>query len=238
MKRNKQTARELALTAARHAGSLAASLLGALACLAMLGCKPEADTSKTIARLPKSAQEPSALANGGDALVQQAVSNYRQRIQEAASEHATNAKRMQDANVLVMKEVTQREQLESKRDVVRKFLASSEAVKSLLMNEEEVFKEELAKLNVPQGRIDSELKAFQSGIRNKAVVIRMREADQRIGNALLGALDFLDEIWGQWNYNKQFDQVQFSPPGALKKYNDFQEAIELASREQKELQAQ
>jgi hypothetical protein len=111
-------------------------------------------------------------------------------------------------------------------------------VKSLLVNEEGVFKEALAKLHVPQERIDSELKTFQSGIRDKAAVIRMREADQRIGNALLGALDFLDKIWGQWNYNKQFDQVQFSPPGALKKYNDFQEAIDLASREQKELQAQ
>jgi hypothetical protein len=70
------------------------------------------------------------------------------------------------------------------------------------------------------------------------VAIRMREADERIGNALLGALGFLDEIWGQWNYNKEYDQVQFSPPGALKKYNDLLEIIEAASKEQKELQEQ
>jgi hypothetical protein len=209
-----------------------------MVCLVMPACKQKADTSKTVAPPPRAAQESSAPAKGGDALVEQATSNYRQRIQEAAKEHAADAKRVQDANVLVMKEVTQREQLEPKREVVRKFLASNEALKSLLVNEEAVFKEELAKLNVPQGRIDSELKAFQSDIRGKAAAIRIREADQRIGNSLLGALDFLDEIWGQWNYNKNFDQVQFSPPGALKKYNDFMEAIDLASKEQQELQAQ
>jgi hypothetical protein len=220
------------------AGRLAASLLGALACLVMPACKQAADASKTVEPPPKAAQESRAPARGGDTLVQQATSSYRQRIQEAAREHAASAKRMQEANVLVMKEVTQREQLEPKREVVRKFLTSNEALKTLLVNEEGVFKEELAKLNVPQARIESELEAFQSGIRGKAAVIRMREEDQRIGNSLLGALDFLDEIWGQWNYNKDFDQVQFSPPGALKKYNDFLEAIEMASREQKELQEQ
>ena len=66
----------------------------------------------------------------------------------------------------------------------------------------------------------------------------MREADQRLGNSLLGALDFLDEIWGQWNYDKVYERVQFSPPGALKKYNDIMEAIEAASKEQTELQEQ
>ena len=43
---------------------------------------------------------------------------------------------------------------------------------------------------------------------------------------------------GQWNYNKEYDQVQFSPPGALKMYNDFLEALQAAFQEQKELQEQ
>jgi hypothetical protein len=145
---------------------------------------------------------------------------------------------MQEAKVLDMSGVTQREQLETKREVVRKFLASNEALKSLLANKEAVFTEELAKLNVPQARIKSELKAFQSGGQDIAVTIRRRETDQRIGNSLLGALDFLDEIWGQWNYSKEYSQVRFSPPGALRKYNEFMEAIEAASREQKEIQDQ
>lgn len=238
MNTKRRRVNEFALTAARHSWSLAASLSGALACLAMPACKQAADASKTAEPLPKAAQEPSAQAKGEDTLVQQAVSSYQQRFQEAVREHAANAKRMQEANVLVMKEVTQREQLEPKREVVRKFLASNEALKSLLVNEEAVFKEELAKLNLLQARIGSEVKAFQSGIRGKAAAVRMREADQRIGNSLLGALDFLDEIWGRWNYNKEFDQVQFSPPGALMKYNNFLEAMDLASREQKELQEQ
>jgi hypothetical protein len=108
----------------------------------------------------------------------------------------------------------------------------------LLLKEEAIFAEELARLNLPQASIESAVKGYHSGIPGKAVAIRMRGTDQRIGDSVLGALDFLDESWGQWNYNKEYDQVQFSPPGALRKYTEFMEAIEAASKEQNELQEQ
>lgn len=227
---------------ARRAGlprsRLAFSLLGMLAGLALPACKQSADANKTVKEPPKASQESSAQAQGEDALVRQAVNSCRQRIQEVAQEHAANANRVQEAKVLAMNGVTQREQLEAKRELVRRFLASNVALKSLLVNEESAFSEALAKLNVPQARIARESQGFQSGIRDKALIVRKRETDQRIGNSLLGALDLLDELWGQWNYNKEYDQVQFSPPGALKNYNDFLGAIEAASREQKEVQQQ
>jgi len=217
---------------------VAGALLLALAGLALPACKQGADAGNAAEQPPKAAQESKAQARGENTLVQQAASSCRQRIQEAAQEHAANAKRMQEANVLAMKAVTQREQLQAKRELVRRFLASNEALNSLLVNEEGAFTETLAKLNVPQARIDAETRTFQSSVRDKAAIIRKREADHRIGNSLLGALDLLDELWGQWNYNKEYDQVQFSPPGALKNYNDFLGAIEAASREQKEVQQQ
>jgi type II secretory pathway pseudopilin PulG len=217
---------------------LSASLLVALACLVLPACKRAADAAKTVEPPPKAGQKSSAQAKGEETRVQQAASSCRQQIQEAAREHAANTKRVNEAKVLDMKEVTQREQVEAKRETVRKFLASNEALKSLLMNEEAIFKEELAKLQVPQAGIKSAVRGFQSSIPGKAVAIRMRGTDQRIGDSVLGALDFLDETWGQWNYNKEYEQVQFSPPGALKKYTEFMEAIEAASREQNELQEQ
>jgi len=177
-------------------------------------------------------------AKGEDALVQQAANRCRQRIQEAAATHAASAKRMNETKVLDMKEVTQREQIEAKREVVRKFLASNEALRSLLVSEEGVFAEELARLNLPAAALKSAQREFQSAVPGKAVAIRMRGADQRIGDSALGALDFLDEIWGQWNYSKDYERVQFSPPGALRKYTEFMERIEAASREQSELQQQ
>jgi hypothetical protein len=217
------------------ASRLAATLLVSLACLALPACKQAPDASKTTEQPPKAAQESSAQPSGEDALVQQAASSCWRRIQEAATEHAANAKQVQEAKVLAMNDVTQREQLEAKRKVVRRFLASNEALKSLLVNEEAAFTEALAKLNVPQMRIARESRGFQSGVRDKALIIRKRDADQLIGSAMLGALDLLDELWGQWNYNKEYDQVQFSPPGALKKYNDFLDALQAAFQEQKEL---
>lgn len=144
---------------------VAGALLLALAGLALPACKQGADAGNAAEQPPKAAQESKAQARGENTLVQQAASSCRQRIQEAAQEHAANAKRMQEANVLAMKAVTQREQLQAKRELVRRFLASNEG-------------------------------------------------------------------------SKEYNQVQFSPPGALKKYNDFLEAIEAAFKEQKELQEQ
>ena len=218
---------------------LAASTLATLAvCLALSACKPAADDDQGGQPSQKAPHQSPGPAKAEATLIQQAANSCRQRIQEAARDHAANARQLQEAKVLDMEEVKQREQLETKRAVVRKFLASNETFKSLLVNEEAVFKEELAKLNMSQARIDSAVKAYQSGIRGKALTIQMRDADQRIGGSLLSALDFLDEIWGQWNYNKEYGQVQFSPPGALKRYNDFMDAVEAASKEQQELQEQ
>jgi hypothetical protein len=236
----RRAADKVALAGARFSASLptrvAATLMGVLTCLTIPACKQSSDASDTVERRQKAALRSIARAKAENALVQQAASSYRQRIQVAASEHAANAKRMQDAKVLDMREVTQQAQLETKREVVRKFLASNEALRLLLADEEAVLKEELVKLKVPQARIKSELNSFQSGIRTKAVSIRMRETEQRIGDSLLGALDFLDGIWGEWNYSKEYSQVQFSPPGALSKYNEFMESLEAALKEQKELQ--
>ena len=242
MNRKRRAAGELARAGAWCAGCLrdrlATGLLAILTCLAVLACKQAADTSKPVGQTPKTALQASARSKSEDSLVQQAASSCRQRIQEAAREHAADTKRVQEASVLDMKEVTQREQLETKRAVVRSFQASNVTLKSLLVNEEAVFAEAMAKLDVPPARMQAESKSFQSVIPNKAAAIRMREAEERIGNALLGALGLLDEIWGQWSYNQDYGQVQFSPPGALKRYNDLQGIIEAASREQKALQEQ
>lgn len=213
-------------------------LVVAVSCLALPACKRAADTAKTVEPPLKTPQESGAQAEGGDRRVHEAANRCGQRIQEAAREHAANVRHMNEAKVLDMKEVTQREQVEAKREVVRKFLASNEAFKSVVLSEETIFAEELAKRQVPQARIESAVRGFQSSIPGKAITIRMRGTDQRIGDSALGALDFLDEIWGQWNYNKEYEQVQFSPPGALKKYTEFMEAIEAASSEQKALQEQ
>ena len=216
----------------------AATFSAALVSLALSACKQSAQADKPTEPPPKVAQGSAAQVRAEDTLVQQAGSSCRRRIQDAAQEHAANTKRVQEANVLDMKEVTQREQLGSRRELVRRYLASNEALRSLLVNEAAAFTQALKELNVPQTRIAAEERAFQSGVRDRELVIRKREADGRMGNSLLGMLDFLDELWGQWNYNKEYDRVQFTPPGALKKYNDFLEQIEAASKEQRGLQEQ
>jgi peptide subunit release factor 1 (eRF1) len=107
----------------------AATLLVALACFALPACKQRTDARQTTEQSPKAVQESNAEAKGVDASIQQAASSYRQRIQQAAQLHAANGKLVQEAKVLAMNGVTEREQLEAKRELVRRFLASNEALK-------------------------------------------------------------------------------------------------------------
>jgi hypothetical protein len=219
------------MSQSNHAFRIKLALLGLLVCLTLSACKPASDTRTTPT------QKPTARAPTVDNLVQQATTQYQQRIQQAASAHAANASRMQEARVLEMAEVTQRQQLEPKREVVRQFLASNQTLKSCLAKEEALFLEELKNLGVPPARIDTELRAFQSVIRAKAVNLQMRDLDQQIGEAMLGALDFLAMSWGLWNYSKDYSRVQFDQPGALGKYNEFMETIEAATKERDKLRA-
>jgi len=210
-------------------------MLALASSLFLCACKP-AEGGNSVAPPPKTGSNSSLQSSGDDALVVQAVRSYQQRLLAAAAGHAATAAAMQAAAVLDMKDVTQREQLESRRGVVRRFLASNDALTSLLTNEAASFAQEMARLNLPPEKMQSELKAFQSGIRDKELTLRLGETDQRIGSSLLGALDFLDESWGKWNYSREQRLVQFGAPGALEKYNDFLGAIEAAQKEQTELQ--
>jgi hypothetical protein len=106
---------------------LTGNLLLALACLALPACKRAADPAETKEPPPTAVKKSSPQVKGEDARVQQAANSCRQRIQEAAMEHAANTRSMNEAKVLDMKDVTQREQVEAKREVVRKFLASNGA---------------------------------------------------------------------------------------------------------------
>jgi hypothetical protein len=214
------------------------TLFGLLICLSVSACKPASDAGTSVGQPNKPAQKPIPTASTEDSLVQQATTKYQQRIQQAASVHAANTKRMQEAKVLEMAEVTQREQLEPKREMVRQFQASNHTFKSYLTNEEALFQEELKNFNMPPARIKAALKAFQSVIRAKAVNLQMRELDQQIGEAMLSALDFLDGSWGEWNYSQDYSRVQFNQPGALEKYNRFMETIEAATKEQDKLRMQ
>ena len=122
---------------------IGAVLLGLLICLTVPACKPASDISTGSEQRHKLAPKAAASVATEDALVQQATARYQQRIQQAAGVHAANAKRMQEASVLDMSGLTQRDELEPKREMVRQFLGSNQTLKALLTHEESAFQEEL-----------------------------------------------------------------------------------------------
>ena len=186
----------------------------------------------------RSKSEPRMQSSGEQALVQETARVSLQRMQEAIDAHRANAKVLQDSRVMDMKSVERKDQLETKREVVRRFLASNDELAALLANAETAFRQELIKLNVSQATMELALDDFRSRARILEGLARLRDADKRIADSMLGVLDMLDENWGRWRYNKEYDQVQLDWPGALKKYNNFMEEIDSATRDQKEIREQ
>src|ERR1035441_8112417 len=100
MKRVRRMANGFTWSRARPSGSrasrLATKVLVVLSCLAIPACRRAAEAGKSGEPPLKTAQKLGVLAKGEDTLVQQAASNFQQRIQEAAREHTANAKLLQE----------------------------------------------------------------------------------------------------------------------------------------------
>jgi len=200
----------------------------------------DTDVQPVAERLGKAqkAVEDLASQSGGDrARALRASSQYLQRMQQAAQGYSTALKTLQDSRVLDMSNVERKEQLAERKDIVRSFMDSNEEFRRFSSNSASIYKEELEKAKVSQGALASELAAFRtSSAKAKTKVLAIRETDRRLGEAMLGILDLLEENWGKWNHDPKKMKLLFAGTRTLNQYNAFMQEINAAATEQKRIQ--
>jgi hypothetical protein len=191
-----------------------------------------------LSTVEKSIDDLASESSGDNALALKASRGYLQRLQVVSAKYTSGLQELEGAHVMDMSGVERREQLTPKRDAVQRFMASNEEFKSFLTNAENIFKEEMVAMKVPQKTFDQALEGFHSKAYINNTLIKIRDTDRQIGEGMLGVVDLLDEHWGKWTYNTERKRLVFAADGSLEQYSAFLAKIQKASKEQKRLQEQ
>ncbi len=187
----------------------------------------------------QSALEKAAAGSSGDtAMVAKAAALFAGELRAVSKEYGDSAQLLQNPWVLDLRGVDKREQLLSRKDTVRNFMASNEKLMVFFQNGEKHFRDDMVKLKVPDAVVETSVKGYRRSADERTVlVVKIRQTDQQIGTALLGMLDILDANWGGWKFSAEKHTVVFTDPALLAKYNGYFAGMQSARGDQKQLQA-
>jgi hypothetical protein len=166
-----------------------------------------------------------------DARVAKVASAYLGEVQVAsrALDHALT--RLKEAEVLQLKGVTSRDQLESRRQAVQRYAAANERVRDVVTNCPAFFRTELQKLGASPESVEKSAREMETAMREQnKLVLSIRDADTRMTSAMTQMLDLLDKNWGKWN--AQSELVRFDDSTAARKYNLLLGEIQAAAETQ------
>jgi hypothetical protein len=193
-----------------------------------------------IEKLKTALDEAAETGTTDTALAAKATKAYLGKVQCLMMDYAAAEKKILAPPTLFdLSEVDHREQLQVKRKLVEDFLAANEKLMSFVMNSEAAYRDELTKFKVPAATAEGALRGFRGKAADRNFIgVKIRETDQKIGNAMLGMLDLLDTNWGDWKYDHQKKKPVFTDADAADKYDGHLREIQLAAADQLQLQRQ
>ncbi len=192
-----------------------------------------------LGRLGNQMQEASQNFSGHDAVIMQTMALYLKRLQVVAKKYEVAGENFQAGAVLNVGTLTNKSQIEPRREVVRQLLTANAELKNAILGSEKNLRTELAKARVPEEQIENVIKGFKRTAAPKHALIRqIRECDERIGDAALGALDLFETQWSKWHYDSAANELTFETDAANESYGVFLDTINTASEEQVTLQGQ
>lgn len=189
-------------------------------------------------RMKSSLETVSQNASGPTALLAKASKGYLETLQPLATNYDASLKALLKPPLLDMAGVDRREQLQARKQLVQNFLAANDRLEAFVTNRAKLYRQALEKAAVPAEYIETALnsKSF-TGFQENDLTRRIREDDRRMGTAMLGMIEVLNTSFGRWKYNAERKKVEFDEPAALDKYIVFRDELEIASQDQKKLQA-
>jgi hypothetical protein len=178
-------------------------------------------------------------SSGDEAIVAQALSHYLDRMQTAVKSYQDAAGKLRAAHVLDQFDPSDTAQIPERREIVQHFLVANAAVEQVLTNCEDGFRADLTAAKVRDLNIQDFLDTLHSKIAVKnAILLKIRLCDNRIGTAMLDALNTLESERGHWKYDPTTNKIRFETAAATEAYENAVVAIEATSEEQLKLQAQ
>lgn len=174
---------------------------------------------------------------GESGQVLDASAAYLTELQRLSKAYEVEFKTVQSAHVLTATNLTSKDQIQPRKQIVTHFLQVNDDVDRFVAASETAFKNELVKRNVSQQRIQREVDAFRSASQPRTPLVReIRSTDRQIGNAMLNILALYESEWGRWRYDAESRKVVFSDAATLGKYTDYLDQISASAQQQVALQ--
>jgi hypothetical protein len=172
-------------------------------------------------------------SEGEDALVWKGSQAYLKRIQTLQEAYQVASSNLTAARVLSTSNLTSRDTIAQRREVVNEFLKSNADLKNFMSGGEDNFRAELARQNVSPAVIVGAVAGFRkSSSARVPAITEIRTQDDRIGRGMLTVLDLLDVNWGHWSYNQDTGHVRFESQDLVEQYNAAMKGITQAGKDQ------
>ena len=199
----------------------------------------DTDNVKALGTLKQAMDTAARDGTGNTALFAKAMGAFLQKAQGPLKEYSDAAEKIKAGSVLNMNGVDKPEQLDSRKQTVRDFLAANDRLLAFIQNSEKTMKQELANLNMPADQVDRAMDGFMKGMAPKNVVTtKIRQQEKRAGVGMLAVLDLLQTDWGKWKYNADKKVVVFDDAKTRGQYLASLDDIASAGEEEQKLQRQ
>jgi hypothetical protein len=190
-----------------------------------------------IDKLRDSLKSMSRNSTGDEAVFADALSKFTDRMQAATRNYRAAVTKLREARVLQGFDSSDKSQLAARREYVHQFLDANAAMEQVITNCEDQIRADLIAAHVRPSKADAMLANYHAGTEvQNAITMKVRKCDDRVGAALLDALNTLETNWGLWKYDTNTNWIQFEDAETRETYNKYVAEIKAAMNEQLELQ--
>ena len=174
---------------------------------------------------------------GDDERLAKASTSYLARLQARIGEYNRSLRALRQAEILELRTIQTREQLQARRKLVQEFLTANGDYGNFQANAENHFRDELLSQKVSPKAQEQALREFEARmLQRHPLALEIRSADAQWGNAILGIIDLLDTNWGDWAYDPLNEAVTFQDDLNTSRYEAFLDAMDAAAETQTAVQ--
>ncbi len=162
---------------------------------------------------------------------------YVTQMENASRKLQSTLNELQNARVLDMEGVTDKQEIQRRKEIAQRYLAQSENVRAVVTNSYNFYRIELRKLGSSPENIEKHVRTLEtSGSRQRQLLLEVRDADATMIKSMLGALDLLEKTWGKWQVES--GKILFENKRHLENFNSCIRDINYAGKAQVEAQRQ
>ncbi len=182
-------------------------------------------------RVREQLENASADFKGQDAFVAKAWTAYLREIEIASDKWKELLREVAAAKVLEFNELNGKQELKNRQALVRRYKATSDAMRDLAVNSADFFRSQLNKLGATPGEREEAVKTLQAQLATRTpVLLEIRDLDTRMSDDMLGVLSLLETNWGTWSCPG--GRVVFEDSRTLRQYNALLADLQTAGKDQ------